>query len=226
MVIAQESTHTKQFNNIKSRKALSSTNLEVLTEIYQNDVNIAVWQRELSKALIIQSQQLLEQLPNLKVIETVTPSNAYEYLAEHLSEFHEKDELCQQVSLLVDMFCTLFELKTVGLRLTALDRAMCPKFHVDNIPCRLVTTFTGVTTQWVSNDVIDRTKLGAGCQGLSDETSGLLQDVNHINQLSIGDVALLKGEGWFENDGGGLVHRSPKPENGDQRLLLTLDFIN
>ncbi|MCP3699547.1 MAG: DUF1826 domain-containing protein [Aliivibrio sp.] len=39
-------------------------------------------------------------------------------------------------------------------------------------------------------------------------------------------MALLKGEGWFENEGGGLVHRSPSLTNGDKRLLLTLDFID
>lgn len=103
---------------------------------------------------------------------------------------------------------------------------MCPTFHVDKIPCRLVTTFTGSTTQWLDNNVIDRSKLGAGSKGLPDEESGLLQSQNDINQLSVGDVALLKGEGWFKNEGGGLVHRSPNLPHKNRRLLLTLDFID
>jgi len=43
--------------------------------------------------------------------------------------------------------------------------------------------------------------------------------------LSTGDVALLKGESWLGNEGGGLVHRSPGLSNKKKRLLLTLDFI-
>ena len=147
-------------------------------------------------------------------------------MAESLADFQHKDELCQQVSLLVDMFCTLFELKRVGLRLMVLDRSMCPKFHVDKVPCRLVTTLSGIATQWLDHQVVDRDKLGAGSNGLPDEESGLFEQQSHINQLSVGDVALLKGEGWFDNEGAGLVHRSPALNSNDRRLLLTLDFID
>lgn len=38
---------------------------------------------------------------------------------------------------MTDMFCCLFDLKQVGLRLTALNSAMCRKFHVDRVPGQL-----------------------------------------------------------------------------------------
>ncbi|WP_247663471.1 DUF1826 domain-containing protein [Shewanella sp. MMG014] len=210
----------------KSRLAVSSDNPNVLTDIYREEVNIAIWQQELSHDVVSCAQRLVTEIPHLKAVMTVTPQESYQHLTEQLSLFENNHVICHQISLLVDMFCTLFELKRVGLRLTALDRAMCPKFHVDRVPCRLVCTFTGNTTQWLENNVIDRSKLGIGSQGLADEESGLLQSIEDINQLSIGDVALLKGEGWFDNEGGGLVHRSPSPTKGEKRLLLTLDFIN
>lgn len=56
---------------------------------------------------------------------------------------------------MVDMFCCLFELKRAGLRLTVLDRAMCPRFHVDRVPCRLVTTYLGAATEWLPHTVAD-----------------------------------------------------------------------
>ncbi|NMP31573.1 DUF1826 domain-containing protein [Thalassotalea sp. M1531] len=214
-------------NNIeKYRESVVSRYPDVLTEIYQEKVNIAIWQRTLSNSCLENVSELLTQQPNFKVVVTVTPDEAYQHLAEHLSSFQNQHELCQQVSLLVDMFCTLFELKRVGLRLTALDRPMCPKFHVDKVPCRLVTTFTGSATQWLENNVIDRTKLGAGSIGLPDEESGVYESEEQINQLLTGDVALLKGEGWFDNLDGGLVHRSPAVKVNERRLLLTLDFID
>jgi hypothetical protein len=102
---------------------------------------------------------------------------------------------------------------------------MCPRFHFDRIPCRLVTTYQGAATQWLNNDVIDRDKLGAGSQGKPDEESGLLNNLSDINQLTRGDVALLNGEHWYKNEGAGLVHRSPPVADGERRLLLTLDFL-
>ena len=57
------------------------------------------------------------------------------------------------------MYCYLFELNEIGLSLRVLDKAMCPRFHVDHVPCRLITTYTGVTTQWLPHTSVDRSKL-------------------------------------------------------------------
>ena len=122
------------------------------------------------------------------------------------------------------MFCCLFGIQEAGLRFTVLNRAMCPRFHVDVVPCRLVTTYQGAGTQWLPHHLVDRSKLGMGNNGRSDEQSGLFAAPNDIQNLTSGDVALLKGERWLENEGGGLVHRSPNLPTGMHRLLTRLDF--
>jgi hypothetical protein len=210
----------------KQRQSVSSSSPEVFTKIFQDDVNLTIWHSELSNQLLNSAQDLVRQQPNFKAVTTVTPQNTYQQMAERLADFEDKEALCQHISLLVDMFCTLFELKGAGLRLITLDRPMCPRFHVDKVPCRLVTTLFGEATQWLNHEVIDRTKLGAGSLGMADEHSGLIQDISDINQLSTGDIGLLKGEGWFDNSNAGLVHRSPHVNHNENRLLLTLDFIN
>ena len=103
---------------------------------------------------------------------------------------------------------------------------MCPKFHVDRVPCRLVTTLLGTATEWLPNDKVNRSKLGAGGKGLADSDSGIMQSPLDIKQLNPGDVALLKGEAWYNNEMRGLVHRSPMVLNNEKRLLLTLDFMD
>lgn len=62
--------------------------------------------------------------------------------------------------------------------------------------------------------------------GKPDSQSGLYKNQHDIQQLSCGDVALLKGELWEGNQNAGLVHRSPSVDQGQNRLLLTLDFVN
>jgi|TARA_B110000091_G_C13803718_1_gene471496 hypothetical protein len=202
---------------------------EVFTDIYRDYTNIAIWQRKLPDELALAADEILKTGVRIKIAEAVTVQTVHSTLCNALGETNAVKILSDDITLLVDMFCCLFDLKEVGLRLTALDRAMCPRFHFDRIPCRLVTTYHGIATEWIPHQLVDRSKLGAGNQGKSDEQSGLFDSTDDIRQLSEGDVALLKGEFWHDNEGAGLVHRSPVQPEGlltERRLLLTLDFIN
>ena len=78
----------------------------------------------------------------------------------------------------------------MGLRLTVLDRAMCPKFHVDNVPPSFDHNVSGVATEWLPHESVNREKLGVGSQGKPDHESGLYQNQGDIQQLNCGDVAL------------------------------------
>lgn len=208
------------------RQSVVGEQLDVLADIYREEVNISVWQRRLPEVLSIAAEHLLLERPHLQITRTVSPKNAYEILIKSLGATAEPAALATDVTELADMFCFLFDLKYVGLRLTALDHAMCPRFHVDWVPCRLVTTYQGGATQWLAHDRVDRSKLGSGNGGKPDEQSGLLSDTDDIQQIRQGDVALLKGEGWAGNEEAGLVHRSPQLNAGARRLLLTLDFTD
>jgi hypothetical protein len=214
---------------ILTRHASKSCEPDVFSDIYRDDINIVIWQRELSAQLALAANKILKAEARLEIAEVVTPKSVHFKLCKALGETDAVKVLSDDITLLVDMFCCVFDLKKAGLRLTALNRAMCPRFHFDRIPCRLITTYHGVATEWLPHQVVDRSKLGAGNQGKSDEKSGLFESANDISQLSKGDVGLLKGEFWHDNEGAGLVHRSPVHTDdslSQSRLLLTLDFIN
>lgn len=203
-----------------------SDEFQILTDIYNEHVNIAIWQHTLSSDILKESQYIIENASSLQEVIAAEPEHAFEQLSSSHRALKASPALCDHIAVLVDMFCTLFEAKRAGVRLSLLDKAMCPKFHVDKIPCRLVTTFEGVATEWLLNEHVDRSKLGAGSQGLDDEQSDIMTVQNAIQTLEAGDVALLKGEGWAGNEGKGLVHRSPGLPEGKKRLLLTLDLID
>lgn len=202
-----------------------STSAHILSDIYRPEHNIAIWQRTLSKELTKNIDLMLAQEPRLALVQSVTPEDAAQWVRSKLEGYACADALSEDIALIVDMFCCLFDVKEAGLRLTRLDSPMCPKFHFDRVPCRLVTTYTGRATEWLTNDVIDRTKLGAGSLGQPDHLSGLYDSERSIRQMQPGDVALLKGSGWEGNENGGLIHRSPHVRQDERRLLLTLDFI-
>lgn len=210
----------------KLRRAVEGENPTIFTDIFQEETNIAIWQRELAGEFTQAADEVVEAQPNLQLSFTAAPQDAQEAVKDALGTSQAVLVLSDDIALLVDMFCYLFELKRAGVRLTALDRAMCPRFHVDRVPCRLVTTYRGISTEWLPQHLVDRSKLGAGSQGRPDEQSGLFNSTGDIQQLCQGDVALLKGELWDGNEGAGLVHRSPAITQNQRRLLLTLDFIN
>ncbi|MCB0032366.1 MAG: DUF1826 domain-containing protein [Anaerolineales bacterium] len=194
-------------------RVVESTNPGELAEIYKDTVNIAIWRRPTLGV----SQQVLRNghFPSLSM--TLVPEQVSETLSGRLPEFAQRQTLITDIAWLAEMFACLFDLDQLGLRLTVLEKAMCPRFHVDHVPCRLLTSYTGPATEWLPEHRVDRGQLGPG----SPELAPPAHDIQHLQS---GDVALLKGENWDGNEGHGLVHRSPAVADGESRLLLSLDF--
>jgi hypothetical protein len=194
---------------------------DVLADIYLAEKNIVVWRRILPPDLVLALQRHLQECHSIRLSLSLSPEDAEEALKASLSKVSCGADLAKILAELVEMFCCLFDLERAGLRLTTLDQAMCPKFHVDKVPCRLVTTLTGPGTEWLPNDVLNRDGLGAGAEHFK-----LYDDDRDIQQMTLGDVALIKGERWVGNENRGVVHRSPSVKPGEKRLLMTLDFAD
>lgn len=185
-----------------------------LAEIYQKEVSIAVWQRQLDTHITDYAQWLTSLTPCFQTRFAQSPASVAKQLEKELPLHKNRQLFIQDITLVVDMFACLFELETVGLRMAVLKTAMCPKFHVDRVPCRLISTYCGAATQWHSHEQIQRFENG---------TLAPHANAKPYN-LRAGDVALLKGEAWEGNEGRGLVHRSPSASDDNRRLVLTLDF--
>ena len=199
--------------------------VDVLADIYQENTNIVFWKRILKDNLSEAANSILLTNPDLQISLVVSPQDTVSILQARLDSSQMALIMVKDIEKLVNMFCDLFDLRRGELRLTSLNHAMCPRFHVDNVPCRLITTYQGIATEWLPHNAADRSKLGTGNSGKPDSQSGIYQDESDIQQLSQGDVALLKGEGWVGNEGKGLIHRSPQLSDQASRLILTIDFI-
>ena len=190
---------------------------EVLADIYEPQVNMAVWQRSLAGSVQNAVKQGIDAGLTLNVTEEVPVSEAIKTLQANYSLSQWQPALSEDVAALVDLFGCLFDTELVGLRLRTLNSAMCPKFHFDRVPCRLVMTYNGSGTQWLPNQYIDI------------EDGRLIGDAEshneHSRTLQEGEVALLKGSIWAGNEHMPLVHRSPQVQGNQSRLLLTLDAM-
>lgn len=192
---------------------------QVLTEVLQDAVNMAVWQRRLPVQIkdfacaLLSLNQPVGERRELELDASHQPPDLGGLLAAY-ADVQGHEAFIADVAWLVAAFGCLLDARRVGLRVTALDRAMCPRFHVDHVPVRLLTTYAGPGSEWLKESAIKRSQL-------ADEQPGLCE----IQQLTAGDVALLKGEKWLGNQGAGLVHRSPSLARGERRLILSLDWL-
>ncbi|MEM7465590.1 MAG: DUF1826 domain-containing protein [Pseudomonadota bacterium] len=206
-----------------AKRAAEGTEPIVLSEVYDENTNIVIWKRSLSSTL---KQSVDEFLHSNQYFETellVSPEKALSNIRRSFGSW-DYEPLCEDIAEIVDMFCCLFDIERTGLRLRNLNAAMCPRFHTDKVPCRLVSTYSGVATDWLPHSLVDRSQLGPRSFDGTDLEAGLYRSEGDVQRLECGDVALLKGELWQGNAGAGLVHRSPSVTPGENRLLLTLDF--
>ena len=224
LINSEQSANLNPFNEIPItyRHGKKDNHPTVFTDIYQSEINITIWQRKLASTLQNSVKTFLALNPAFQKKMILTPKDAFSRVNESFN--NNMTEVSEDIAELVDMFCYLFELKQAAMRLKVLDQAMCPKFHVDKVPCRLVTTYHSVASEWLPHEIIDHTKLGWSSNGLNDKESGLYQRESDIQQLVCGDVALLKGTLWKGNKNEALVHRSPVLPVNEKRLVLTLDF--
>jgi len=191
---------------------------QVMTDILRDGVNLAVWQRQLPPqvedfaALVLSLGQTFSDERVVDVDER-QPVQLPQLLRE-ASDLHGYEGFVADVAWLVDAYTCLLGARRIGLRLRVLEGAMCPRFHVDHVPLRLLSTYGGVGSEWLEEGVIDRLRLQ------QDQPP-----VDKIQHLAVGDVALIKGEKWQGNEGYGLIHRSPLTPVGERRLLLSLDWL-
>ncbi|MGH8434296.1 MAG: DUF1826 domain-containing protein [Pseudomonas sp.] len=195
---------------------------QVLTEVLEEDVNLAIWRRQLPAPVVGFVGRLLSldrPLAEAITLELDGPETAPNLrgLASNCSALEGYADFVADIAWLLRAYACLLDAKRVGLRLRVLDKAMCPRFHVDHAPLRLITTYAGVGSQWLHEGAIERARLG-------DPAAEPLEPTR-IQQMVSGEVALFKGERWLGNEGCGIVHRSPQPAKGERRLILTLDWL-
>jgi hypothetical protein len=60
-----------------------------------------------------------------------------------------RDVLASDIGALAVMMARILDVDHVRLRLDVADEVMCPKFHIDRVPARLLCTYRGAGTEYV-----------------------------------------------------------------------------
>lgn len=195
---------------------LTVTSLPELTGIFKPTVEIAVWNRPVNPAI----QQFLRQSSssrpfNLdKSVQVRSPD-----LHRSLPELNFNDagrEFMFDLLNLIELFGSLLDCETVRVQLLTLDSQLCPAFHSDRMKMRLICTYLGNGTQFITGQRWSRAN--------DDQTTPYQINPAQISPESIHNlqefqVGIYKGDLWAPNQHG-LVHRSPSTEKHDTKRIL------
>lgn len=196
--------------------SLSGDTPDVLTQIFDTQIKLCIFKRAMNTDVQEYSAFLQQAFQDFRITQVMSLCQSGDLLNELLPQHHCRQNFIEDILTVANMFADLFDLEQVGFRLCVLNKAMCPRFHTDKVPCRLITTYSGKGTEWLDSRTV------------KPEMPGISHDepvyTELVRQLEAGDVALFKGDAWDDNDGFGVVHRSPVLSADETRLLLTLDF--
>ncbi|MCW5601832.1 DUF1826 domain-containing protein [Nitrosomonas sp.] len=196
---------------------------EICTRIYDRHIHLCILQRVLDADIKRYAAHVCQEYVGFELAQPINVTYARATLKTMLPPHPTLSAFAEDVGWVVEMFACLFDLANVGLRLNVLAKTMCPRFHTDKVPCRLITTYAGKGTEWLDHKSMDHVMLAA-CNEFK-EKAGRFAGQTPIQCLQEGEIALLKGDRWDEQGSHGVIHRSPTLDPGEVRLLLTLDFV-
>ncbi len=197
------------------------TTPEILNNIHQRDVNIAIYNRDTSA--------LSREINSLLTLDVqVKSSGDIETIRHSFTEVIDPNTfplITQDVTYLLSLFKDVVGAESFRLLLATINTNMCKRFHTDINDLRMLCTYSGQGTLWLTEENVDRNALDS-CEG----NDCVVLDESNIQQAETGSVLILKGAIYPKEGTKAVVHRSPTiEESGEKRLLLRIDthqFLN
>lgn len=194
---------------------------EQLEEIHQKDINIAIYNREI-EFLAKEISLLLDREIEIRACGTV--DSVLITLKKELESLNSS-LLLKDITQLLHKFAELTKANSFRLLLATINTNMCRKFHTDINDLRLLCTYSGPGTLWLTEDNINHKALDSNL-----DNDSIVLDESRIQQAKTGSVIILKGAIYPKEGTTPIVHRSPTiEETGQKRLLLRIDtneFLN
>ncbi len=194
---------------------------DVLHQILDPGVNLSLWQRPAQTAITRELSTL--QASHLPDVRCPTSLDSFDDDVGTLLQQQDLDPLAfsnWRIDLrrLADLYFSVSENRDVTLRLVTTDDDECRRFHIDRTHLRLLCTYRGPGTEWLTDAQVNRV---AQASGAPNDCIIRFGDPSQFEPFWVG---ILKGDAYPGNAGHGLVHRSPPiAGSGQTRVLFCLD---
>lgn len=198
---------------------------DVLGSIAGRETNIAIWKRPLPEGLGAALSRWAERRD--RDFDRVIRVESYD-VGPALDGFDDEPLrrfLLDDMTLLIERFASIARISRLRISFGAVRDNSCRKFHADYLRLRLVTTYVGPGTEWLSEDVVRREALGPVYECPDEANRAIVRDATRVRRARAGEVLLMKGS-LHRSGAPGVVHRSPPIEGtGRTRVVLVASTI-
>lgn len=185
-----------------------------LASILDDDVGIVEIGDAVPDEVSDYARALIDEKALIGPVEARCRPDEAESCTRRLANLPGRDSFTAWLDHWLDGFAALNDVDEVGIRISHLRAPMCPRFHVDVVPTRLITTLTGPGTEWIRQEDVRRD---------ADGRIEQVVDVDAIERLDAGSVGMFKGAGFDDGRFPGVVHRSPPGR--EDRVVVTFDAL-
>ncbi|MET0270108.1 MAG: DUF1826 domain-containing protein, partial [Sphingomonas sp.] len=190
--------------------AFRGEDADALEAILSPDVNLAIWARDRAPTLPTFGERDAAGDVTLTTdaAGAVGPVRAALLAADYPEAVARM--LALDIAALAARLGDLLGRARVSIRLEVIETDACKRFHADYVGVRMICTYAGRGTQWLTQDDAARLADGAPIDALD------------VHDISTGHVALLKGR--LRAPHRPIFHRSPPiAGTGRRRLVLVID---
>lgn len=181
--------------------------------------DLVVWERSLGLVVDAYVAQLMLCGTFDLAAEGSAADAAYD-IGSRLPSARGRPEMIADMRALAEVLSRDLGFGRILMRLELLDRDACRLFHVDRLTLRLLTTYAGPGTQFLTHRDVMREGLGRG------DNARVIRPGATIRELATGWVGLFRGERDLALRGRGVVHRSPPiHDNGRRRLVFKVEPV-
>ena len=111
---------------------------------------------------------------------------------------------------LCEMFCITKKSSYISFSISS--HRGCRRYHIDNVPLRLLVTYAGQGTEWLPNEFANKRAYANG-----EPNEKIIKDISKKQFVGEWDIALFKGGPE------GLLHRTPDSALNNNSILMRLD---
>ena len=111
---------------------------------------------------------------------------------------------------LCEMFCITEKSSYISFSLSS--HRGCRRYHIDNVPLRLLVTYAGQGTEWLPDEFANKRAYANG-----EPNEKIIKDISKKQFVGEWDIALFKGGPE------GLLHRTPDSALNNNSILMRLD---
>ena len=111
---------------------------------------------------------------------------------------------------LCEMFCITEKSSYISFSISS--HRGCRRYHIDNVPLRLLVTYAGQGTEWLPDEFANKRAYANG-----EPNEKIIKDISKKQFIGEWDIALFKGGPE------GLLHRTPDSALNKNSILMLLD---